>query len=53
MQQSWIHTNGTLRGSTAIMQTRSVGRSVGLCANFEKSNYQPKLNRLSDCELNM
>ncbi|MBA3634399.1 MAG: hypothetical protein H0W58_16565 [Acidobacteria bacterium] len=48
MTQSWIHTNRTPSGSSAIMQTRFSG---SLCVNFEKSNYQPKLNRLSDCEL--
>ncbi|MDQ3089359.1 MAG: hypothetical protein M3Q78_12310 [Acidobacteriota bacterium] len=53
MRQSWIHTKGTLNGSPAIMETRRFSSSVGLCAGFEKSNYQPKLNRLSDCELNI
>jgi hypothetical protein len=54
MSQSWIHTNKTPNGTPAILRMRfSVSLGAGLCADGEKSNYQPKLNGLDRCELNI
>ena len=43
MIQSWIHTNQRTIGSPAAKEMRfSRSLTVGLCGNFENSDYQPK-----------
>ncbi|MEO8074561.1 MAG: hypothetical protein ABI686_15095 [Acidobacteriota bacterium] len=47
MIQTWIHTIETPNGSPASREMRSsVSLSVGLCANFDNADYQPKLGGL-------
>jgi hypothetical protein len=46
--QTWIHTIETSNGSPAPRREMrfSGSLSVGLCADFDNSNYQPKLGGL-------
>jgi hypothetical protein len=52
MRQNWIHTNFRTAGAPAIFEMRSgTNLKASLCANFEQTNYQPKLKRLGDFEM--
>lgn len=43
MSRNWTHTNKIQNGSPAHREMRfSSSLTVGLCASFENSNYQPK-----------
>jgi hypothetical protein len=45
--QTWIHTIRTQNGSPAQREMRFSGSlPVGLCANFDNTDYQPKLSGL-------
>jgi len=45
MNQNWLHTIQQTIGSTAGKEMRySRSLSVGLCADFTNTNYQPKPN---------
>ena len=47
MPQSWIHTNRKRPGFAANNEVRlDRSLSVGICANFENSNYQLTLGGL-------
>ena len=47
MIQNWIHTTGKTIGFAANIEMRSNrSLSVGLCASFETSDYQPTLGGL-------
>ena len=52
MRQIWLHTNDKINGSTASREMRFSGclSVLGLCADFAKSNYQPKLAGI-DCRV--
>ena len=51
VMQTWIHTTRTENGSPAQREMRLVGSlSVGLCANFDNTDYQPKLSGLDRTE---
>lgn len=54
MRQIQLHTNEWINGLTARNEMRFSGSlsSVGLCADFAKSNYQPKLTSGIDCRVN-
>ena len=51
MIQTWSHTIKNILGSPAMQQTR-FGRSlsISLCASFENTDYQPKLDGLNRVE---
>ncbi|MDQ6786644.1 MAG: hypothetical protein M3033_07475 [Acidobacteriota bacterium] len=54
MIRSWLHTNKIQNGSPATREMRfTTSLCVNLCDGGEKSNYQPKLNGLDRCELNI
>ncbi len=48
MIQTWSHTIQNMFGSPALKQTR-FGRSlsISLCASFDNTDYQPKLDVLN------